>query len=96
MSDSLAKEFKKEEDELINLINKQKKELTKFRTDHNTAENRLKLQKQYNESLYADNLQQYDVLMEERKKQKQEKDEELKKKSDELNNLKRHFLEIEE
>ena len=96
MSDSLAKEFKKEEDELINLINKQKKELTKFRTDHNTAENRLKLQKQNNESMYADNLQQYDVLMEERKKQKQEKDEELKKKSDELNNLKRHFLEIEE
>lgn len=42
--------------------------------------------------MHADNLQQYDVLMEERKKQKQEKDEELKKKSDELNNLKRHFL----
>lgn len=92
--EALTKEYEKEENNLKTLIAQERTKLTKLRDEHSKAENKSKTEKLTSENHLSDSIQNYDAEMTKWHLARQVTQKELKKVSDELNNLKRHFLEI--
>lgn len=70
--------------------------LAKTRDDHSKIENKLKVEKLGSENTLTELINSYDSEMVRLHTARNEKQKNLKKLSDQLNNLKRHFQEIEE
>lgn len=95
MSDTLARDFKKEEDSLKTMITQERNKLSKMREENTKNEAKSKNDKYTNETHLFDTIAGYDNEMFRLSAAKTAAQTDLKKITDELNNLKRHFLEIE-
>lgn len=96
MADNLVNANKKEQDSLKTLIAQEKQKLNKLREENQKTENKSKNDKFTNEAHLMELISIYDVDLTKLSATKKNAEKELKRVSDELNNLKRHFLEIEE
>jgi hypothetical protein len=96
LHDGLVKDHRSREDKLKAEINTEKGKLQKLRDENLKLENKSKGEKTTNEGQLIDLINTYDKEMFTLTNAKTDAQKELKRVSDELNNLKRHFAEIEE
>lgn len=92
----MVKDHKTREEKLKAEINTEKGKLQKLRDENGKSETKYKNEKTTNEAQLVDLINTYDKEMFTSTQTKTDAQKELKRVSDELNNLKRHFAEIEE
>lgn len=90
------REYKTKEEKLNLEISSLKLSLSKTREDDNKEETDLKRKKQAADQYYAENVNQYDQIMEEWRKNKKQMQDELNKIQDELKNKREYFITLEQ
>lgn len=96
LHDGLVKDHRTREDKLKAEINTEKGKLQKLRDENLKLENKSKTEKFTNETQLVDLINTYDKEMFTLTNARSDAQKELKRAGDELNNLRRHFSEIEE
>lgn len=96
LRENREREHVKEEDNLKAVIKQEQVKLSKTKDENAKAEGKSKNDKMANEAHFVDTLSQYDTEIKRVSNNKRTAEQELRRITDELSNLKRHFLEIEE
>lgn len=95
MTQTLKKEHQQKEEKLNGEINAEKAKFNKLKDENLKEETSLKTRKAGGEGTLQENIGVYDREMEAQHKVKSDLQKELKRLTDELNNFKKHFQEIE-